>query len=118
MKATRMKLMKTSSRDQALMRRTREATKATPAESPSMLSSRLKALVIPTIQTRVTTTFIHWKGRNVVVTPARTRMTAASTCPTALTQTGNRSPHTSSARPTPKARVEPRITAKSLPPTL
>jgi hypothetical protein len=30
------------------------ATMATPAQSPSMLSSRLKALVIPTIQTRVT----------------------------------------------------------------
>src|SRR5882672_9275156 len=67
MKATRIRLMKISSSDQALMNRTSAATNATPAERPSMLSRRLKALVMPTSHSRVTTTFIHSKGRNDVV---------------------------------------------------
>ena len=50
------RLMKNSPRSQAFSSRTSEATKATPAESPSMLSSRLKALVMPTTQTRVKAT--------------------------------------------------------------
>ncbi len=50
MRATRMRAMKNSPRIQALRRSTNEATNATPAESPSMLSRRLKAFVIPTTQ--------------------------------------------------------------------
>ncbi len=56
MRATRTRLMKNSPRIQAFTSSTSEATKATPAERPSMLSSRLKALVTPTTQTRVRAT--------------------------------------------------------------
>ncbi len=56
MRATRTRLMKNSPRSQALTSSTSEATKATPAESPSMLSSRLNAFVMPTTQTRVKAT--------------------------------------------------------------
>ena len=59
MKATSIRLMKNSPSDQALMSSTSDATNATPAERPSMLSSRLKALVMPTSQSSVTTTFIQ-----------------------------------------------------------
>ena len=56
MKATSTRLMKNSPSSHALSSSTSEATKATPAERPSMLSSRLKALVIPTTHTIVSAT--------------------------------------------------------------
>ena len=56
MRATSTRLMKNSPRIQALTSSTSDATKATPAESPSMLSSRLKAFVMPTTQTSVRAT--------------------------------------------------------------
>ena len=56
MKATSTRLMKNSPSSQALSSSTSEATKATPAESPSMLSSRLKAFVMPTTHRIVSAT--------------------------------------------------------------
>ena len=57
MRATSTRLMKNSPRSQAFTSSTSEATKATPALRPSMLSSRLKAFVMPTTQTSVRATF-------------------------------------------------------------
>ena len=93
------------------------AMAAVPADRPSMLSSRLNALVMPTIHRSVTATFIQWKGRKDVVTPAAIRTTAASTCPSALAHTGNRSRQMSSARPMAKTRLAPPSSATSLSPT-
>ena len=107
MKATSIRLMKNSPSAQALMRKTPEATKATPAARPSMLSRRLKALVTPTSQTSVTRTLRASLGMNDVRTPAATSMTAAASWPAALTATGKRLPSTSSARPMPKVRAPP-----------
>ena len=94
-----------------------EATSATPADSPSMLSSRLKALVMPTSQTRVTITFIHSKGMKEVRTPDATTRPAPSSWPAALADTGNRLPSMSSSNPTTNAMVAPASTARSFVPT-
>ncbi len=59
MNATRIRLMKNSPRSHALRSSIAEATSATPAQRPSMLSRRLKAFVTPTSQSRVTTVFIQ-----------------------------------------------------------
>ncbi len=78
-----------------------------------MLSRRLKALVTPTSQRRVTTTFIQSQGMNEVRTSAAIRTAAARTCPAAFRRTGNRLPRMSSARPTANARVAPTTRARS-----
>jgi hypothetical protein len=113
MKVTSSRLMKNSPSDQALISSTAEATQATPAESPSMLSSRLKAFVIPTSQRSVTTRFIHSKGRNEVATPEIISTAAAAVWPAALAQTGKSRPRTSSARPTTKTSAPPANRASS-----
>ena len=48
------------------------------AARPSMLSRRLKAFVIPTIQSTVTTMFIHSKGRKEMRTSADDQEDAAA----------------------------------------
>ena len=70
--------MKNSPSTQAFRGTRADATSATPAARPSMLSSRLNALVIPTTHSSVTSTFSQSPGRNEVRTPEPTRMTAAS----------------------------------------
>ena len=108
--------MKNSPSSQALMSRVPEATKATPAERPSMLSRRLKAFVTPTSQRTVTTVFIQSKGRNEVRTSAATITRAASTWPAAFGPPGSacrarRRP----GRPRRRARLRPAARAASPP---
>src|SRR5712691_7448094 len=113
MKATSIRLMKNSPRDQALMRNTLLATKSTPAARPSMLSRRLKALVTPTIHTTVTPTLSASWGRKEMRTPAAMSISAARSCPPNFTPTGKRLPRMSSARPTAKMRLPPARIARS-----
>src|SRR5712691_9438272 len=113
MKATSIRLMKNSPRDQALMRNTPQATKATPAVRPSMLSRRLNAFVTPTSHTTVTPTLSASWGRKEMRTPAAMSISAAKSCPPNFTPTGKRLPRMSSARPTAKMRVPPAMMARS-----
>ena len=78
-----------------------------------MLSRRLKALVMPTIQAMVTSTSRASPGMNDVRTPEATTMPAARICPAALSATGNRLPKMSSASPTMKTTTPPAISPSS-----
>ncbi len=76
-----------------------------PADSPSMLSSRLKALVTPTSQARV----ISWSSADTSVMVRRTppATTAAVMTSCARNLTCGRSGLKSSSRPTPASTVAP-----------
>src|SRR3972149_6353354 len=107
MRAARMKQMKISPSSAALIKKTAEETAATPAAKPSMLSRKLKAFEIPTIQRtlmRELATSLPAKSTRM---PQATATTAASVCPANFQPVGNFSPSKSSIRPTRNMMVPP-----------
>jgi hypothetical protein len=90
---------------EASTRKNSPATAETPAARPSMLSIRLRALVMPTIQNSVMSRLSTGQGKR------STRMPTAATMPPATTSAARRthgeSPRRSSSRPTTARSVAP-----------
>jgi hypothetical protein len=83
----------------AITKKAAAAMAATPLASPSMLSSRLNALVMPVIHRIVTATFAHAHGRKPALMPSAATAVAAAICSPSRSH-GFRPPRRSSARPT------------------
>ena len=78
--------------------RKKAAMAPTPAATPSMLSSRLKAFVRATNQNKVNTTLATYHGDTSSSPPKLSSVTPASSCSTNLSWARRRT--TSSSRPT------------------
>ncbi len=87
------------------------ATAPTPAARPSMLSSRLKALVMPTTHSRVTATSTRSGPGNATWMPAAISAAAAASWASNLTTGG--SPNRSSHRPHIEIQLAPSMIAAS-----
>ena len=61
-----------------------EDMRAIPAESPSILSNRLKAFVIPTIQKMLIKVLKVYDSNQSILKPKNTIKAAATICPTSL----------------------------------
>src|SRR3990172_12957492 len=77
---------------------------AKPAERLSMLSTKLRALVMATIHTAETRALRAGQGNTVVDAPAHTAKDAARIWTASLLHGESRGPSLSSARPTPTQR--------------
>ena len=90
----------------ASSRKNRAAMAATPPARPSMLSSRLSALVMTTTQSMVAAPFSTGWRSTVICTPESSRISAAAIWPRSFTQAG--SDRRSSHRPRKETSVAPR----------